>query len=165
MSLILLDRLRMALESMPDEALMRALETARMGRRDDYPIRPVWNSVIAGIVFEHKGIETLRRELRRNAELRQVCGFDVFKGEQGVPSASVYSRFLNKLFKHQERIDAMFDELVETLRALLPDFGKRLAIDSKAVDSHGRPAKSQGQDDRRETDANWGVKRRAPARP
>jgi hypothetical protein len=154
-----LDRLHMALDSMPDEALMRMLEAARKGRRDDYPIRPVWNSVIAGIVFEHKSIESLRRELRRNGELRQACGFDVFKGEKAVPKPWVYSRFLNKLFKHQKEIDAMFDELVETLRALLPEFGKRLAIDSKAIDSHGRPSKSEESDGRRDTDADWGAKK------
>ena len=154
-----LDRLRMALESMPDESLMDALEDARKGRRDDYPIRPVWNSVIAGVVFEHKSIESLRRELRRNGELREACGFDLFKGEQAVPKASVYSRFLKKLFRHQEKIDAMFDELVETLRVLLPEFGTRLAIDSKAIDSHGRPSKNEEQDGRRDNEADWGTKR------
>ncbi|NIA13856.1 MAG: hypothetical protein GWP08_07225 [Nitrospiraceae bacterium] len=45
----------------------------------------------------------------------------------------------------------MFDELVETLRTLLPEFGKRLAIDSKAIDSHGRPTKHEEQDGRRDT--------------
>ena len=154
-----LDRLRMTLESMPDEPLMRALESARKGRRDDYPIRPVWNSIIAGIVFEHKSIESLRRELRRNGELRQACGFDLFLGERAVPLASVYSRFIKKLFRHQEQIDAMFDELLEALRTVLPGFGKRLAIDSKAIDSHGRPSKNEEQDGRRDTDADWGTKR------
>ena len=66
-----LDRLRMVLESLPDEQLMQTLEKERMRRRNDYPIRAVWNSVLAGIVFEQKGDETLRREFRRNAELRQ----------------------------------------------------------------------------------------------
>jgi hypothetical protein len=149
----------MTLDSLPDESLMRVVEHERKGRRDDYPIRPVWNSVIAGIVFDHKSIESLRRELRRNGELRQACGFDVFKGEKAVPPSWVYSRFLNKLFKHQEEIDAMFDELVEMVRALLPEFGKRLAIDSKAIDSHGRPSKNEEQDGRRDTDADWGTKR------
>lgn len=154
-----LDRLRMTLASMPDEPLMRTLESARKGRRDDFPIRAVWNSLMAGIVFEHKSIESLRRELRRNGELRQACGFDLFLGEGAVPPASVYSRFIKRLFSHQQQIDAMFDELIETLRALLPGFGTRLAIDSKAIDSHGRPTPKDQQDGRRDTDANWGTKR------
>jgi len=154
-----LDRLRMTLESMPDEALMRALEHARKGRRDDYPIRAVWNSVLAGIVFEHESVESLRRELGRNAELRQMCGFDVFKGGQAVPPASVYSRFLRKLFCHQEQVDEMFDALVAQVRELLPGFGKRLAIDSKAIESHGRPSDNKERDGRRECEADWGTKR------
>ena len=154
-----MDRLRMALDAMPDEALMQALELARKGRRDEYPIRALWNSIIAGIVFEHKSIESLRRELCRNGELRQVCGFDVFRGDGAIPPACVYSRFLKKLFLHQEQIDAMFDELVETLRTLLPGFGERFAIDSKAIDSHGRPTKEEGEDGRRDMDADWGTRR------
>lgn len=153
-----MDRARMVIEALPDEALMQALEEARKGRRDDYPIRPVWNSILAGIVFEHNSIEQLRRELSRNAELRMVCGFDVFRGEQAVPPPWVYTRFLRKLFEHRERIDAMFDELVETLRELLPDFGERFAIDSKAIESHGRPTNSEDEDGRRDTDADWGAK-------
>ncbi len=154
-----LDRLRMTLESVPDEGLMRRLEAARKGRRDDYPIRPLWNSILAGIVFDHKSIESLRRELQRNGELRQACGFDVFKGQEAVPKPWVYSRFLNRLFEHQEQIDEMFNELVKTLRALLAEFGKRLAIDSKALDSHGRPTKNAQADGRRDTDADWGTKK------
>jgi hypothetical protein len=95
-----MDRLRLALKAMPDEPLMQALEEARMGRRDDYPIRALWNRVIAGIVFEHISVEQLRRELSRNAELRQRCGFDVFLGDAAVPPSWVYSRSLKKLFKH-----------------------------------------------------------------
>jgi hypothetical protein len=77
-----LDRLRVLLAALPDEDLMRTLEAERRGRRDDYPLRAVWNSVLAGIVFEHVSVQSLRRELLRNAQLRQVCGFDVFRGRR-----------------------------------------------------------------------------------
>ena len=46
---------------------MQTLEAGREGRRDDYPIRAVWNSVLKGIVFQHESVESLRRELHRNA--------------------------------------------------------------------------------------------------
>jgi hypothetical protein len=153
-----MDRLRAVLHSIPDEALMRSLEAQRKARRNDYPIRPIWNSLLAGIVFEHVGVESLRRELSRNAELRAVCGFDVFKGQNAIPPSYVYSRFFDKLFEHHELIDSMFDELVDTLGQLLTDFGVRLAVDSKAIDSHGRPTKNSEPDRRRDTDADWGVK-------
>ena len=63
-----LQRLELVLSSIPDEHLIRALEAERKGRRDDYPIRPTWNTVIAGIVFGDESIESLRRELLRNGE-------------------------------------------------------------------------------------------------
>ena len=62
-----LKRLELVLSSIPDEALMRKLESERKGRRDDYPVRCKWNSLLAGIVFNHKTIESLRGELLRTA--------------------------------------------------------------------------------------------------
>ena len=94
-----LERLRLVLEYLPDEPLMRVLEKQRGRGRDDYPVRAVWNSILAGVVFQHSGIESLRRELLRNGQLRQLCGFDPLKGRDAVPLASVYSRFLKQLMQ------------------------------------------------------------------
>ena len=69
-----LDRLRLALDYMPDETLMGKLECNRGRGRDDHPVRAMWNSVLAGIVFQHPSIESLRRELSRNGQLRYLCG-------------------------------------------------------------------------------------------
>lgn len=62
-----LDRLRLVLGALPDEALVSFLEERRGRGRDDYPIRPMWNAVIAGIVFQHPSAAALLRELRRLA--------------------------------------------------------------------------------------------------
>ena len=75
-----LQRLELVLGTIPDEQLMRVLEAERKGRRDDYPIRSTWNTVIAGIVFGHVSVESLRRELMRNGELRDVCGLEASIG-------------------------------------------------------------------------------------
>lgn len=151
-----LKRLELMLSAIPDEALMQTLEEERKGRRNDYPVRAVWNSILAGVVFQHPCIESLRRELLRNAELRQVCGFSVLKGASAVPPKWIYSRFLAKLFKHQAAIDEMFDALVERLRKLLTGFGRHLAIDSKAVPTW---AKSKKDPDKcSDPDADWGKK-------
>ncbi|MDQ0340586.1 hypothetical protein J2S00_003410 [Caldalkalibacillus uzonensis] len=71
-----LERLLLVLENMPDEPLMQMLEKARGRGKNDYPIRAMWNSVLAGIVFQHESIESLRRELGRNGQLRHLCGFE-----------------------------------------------------------------------------------------
>lgn len=150
-----LERLRLVIEYMPDEELMRLLEEKRGKGRDDYPVRAMWNSVLAGIVFQHDNVEKLRRELGRNGQLREMCGF---KGK-AVPPAWVYTRFLKKIVKHADEVDKIFDRLVEQLREILPEFGKHLAIDSKAISSFAkRQNKNQTADGRRDTDADYGRK-------
>jgi Transposase DDE domain/Transposase domain (DUF772) len=159
-----LERLKLVLEAMPDEPLMRSLEAQRGKGRDDYPVRAVWNSVLAGIVHQNRSVEELRRELARNAQLREVCGFDSLKrAEEAVPPPWVYTRFLGGLMAHQQEVDGIFDRLVESLKRELPGFGVHLACDSKGIRSHGRPAGKdrQGQmgpDRRRDSDADFGVK-------
>ena len=54
-----LSRLRLVLDYLPDEPLMRALESQRAKGRDEYPVRAVWNSILAGIVFQHNSVESL----------------------------------------------------------------------------------------------------------
>jgi len=158
-----LERLRLVLDHLPDEDLVAALEQDRGRGRDDYPVRAVWNSVLAGIVYQHPSIESLRRELLRNAQLRQLCGFDVFLGAGATPPAWVYTRFLRKLLGRLDQLEAMFRRAVAGLQQELPDFGELLAVDGKAVRSHARGRKLDGKrprrpDGRRDTDADWGVK-------
>jgi len=153
-----LERLRLVLDHLPDEALMGKLEKHRKWGRDDYPMRPVWNSVLAGVVYQHQSIDSLRRELSRNGELRGVCGFDPHRGSGAVPPSWVYTRFLKLLFRFKAEMDGMFDPLVDELKRLLPDLGFSVAVDSKGVNSAGKPTKKAQRDGRRDRDADWGKK-------
>ena len=111
--------------------------------------------MLAGVVFQHPSIESLRRELGRNAQLRYVCGLGK------APPSWVYSRFIGKLLKREGMVQNIFDRLVEELAELLPGFGTHLAIDGKAIPSHARPKKTQREkygDRRRDTDADFGKK-------
>jgi hypothetical protein len=153
-----LERLRLVLEHLPDERLMHEMEEHRKWGRNDYPIRSVWNSVLAGIVYQHSSVDSLRRELMRNGELRDQCGFDPQKGSGAVPPPWVYTRFLKLLFQFKSEVDEMFDHLVDELKELLPDLGFSVAVDSKGVDSGGRPTKEKERDGRRDVDADWGKK-------
>jgi len=157
-----LKRLQLVLENLPDETLMRKLEQERDRGRDDYPIRAMWNCVVAGVVFQHPSVESLLRELRRNAQLRQLCGFELIKGLRAVPNSWAFSRFLAQVTAHRDLLQQMFDTLVERLTELLPDFGMSLAVDGKALPSYARgkseqAAEAQQPDGRRDSDAAWGV--------
>lgn len=154
-----LDRLRLVLAALPDEPLVAFLEQRRGRGRDDYPVRPMWNAVVAGVVFQHPSSASLVRELWRNAELRELCGFDPFSPP---PSEDAFGRFLALVVEHRARVVEVFHRLVDELAALLPDLGRRLAADSKALRSAGRPVRDEEKkkepDGRRDLDADWGVK-------
>ena len=157
-----LDRLRLVLESLPDEALMVKLEAHRGKGRDDYPVRAIWNSLLAGIVFQHESVESLRRELSRNGESRDLCGFDPLGGGQTVPSSDAYSRFLKRLIREQTIIEEMFDSLIGKLKQLLPDLGQHLAVDSKEIETWARSRKDPAESS--DQDADWGKKEKRGVR-
>lgn len=151
-------RLQYVIDSLPDEALMRKLEKERGRGRDDYPVRAMWNSLMAMIVFQHGSVESLRRELSRNGQLRGLCGFDHFRSDP-VPSASAYTRFIVRLKKNIKEVHHMHETLVRLLQNELPDFGKVLGIDGKAISSRARRRSlNLYAGGRGEHDANWGAK-------
>ncbi len=153
-----LDRFAMLLAAIPDEALVCALEARRGHGRDRYPVRAMWNAVLAGIVMQHPSVASLLRELGRNAELRQICGFDPGQGSAAVPSPWAMSRFVASVVAQRRRIEAMFAELVGRLTTLRPDLGEELAFDGKAVPSFstGRRRGSAGATS--DPEAAWGTK-------
>jgi len=149
-----LERLRLVLEYMPDEELMVTLEGMRKNGRNDYPVRAMWNSILAGIVFQHETVEKLRRELARNGQLRLICGFD-----EQIPPPWAYTRFLRTLMKEELVVVKIFDRLVEEISQVLPCYGKSLAMDSKAIPSFAKHKnKNQTPDGRRDIDADYGKK-------
>jgi len=135
-----LDRLRLVLQWLPDEPLMRALEEKRGRGRNEYPVRAIWNTVIAGVVFGHPSVQSLRRELRRNAQLRDVCELELGKGLAAVPPP-YDTRVLKTLMKYQQPIQSMFENLVDEVEEELPDIGRVMAVDGKGIDSHARGRK------------------------
>lgn len=166
-----LKELQIVLENLPDEKLMHKLEEKRGKGRDDYTVRGMWNSVIAGVIYRHESIESLRSELGRNGQLRVVCGFmnyKIIKDDKGrkigrepqIPNSWNYSRFLSSLMEEQELIDEMFETAVSEIAELLPDFGGKLAIDGKAIQSYANKVnKNDKKDGRRELDADKGIKK------
>ena len=157
-----LERFLLALLGMNDEALMLRLEARRGNGRNDYPVRVIWNLIIAMKVFGHRTVESFRRELARNSQLRSICGLEDFDRKKHlVPPARVFSGFLKLLGEEQAAIDEIFDSMVLELTEKLPEFGKDAAGDGKYLDSYAkREDKKPNPDagDRAERDAKWGIK-------
>jgi hypothetical protein len=154
-----LDRLGLVLEYLPDEELMQVLENERKNGRNDYPVRPMWNTMIAGIVFQHQSINSLIRELNRNPLLKEICGFEPLSK---VPKDYIFTRFLKKLMIHNDLLEQMFNQLILMLQKELPDFGKDLSGDGKAIQTLAAPNKNNNilkPDGRRDTEADFGVKK------
>ncbi|AQQ70092.1 Transposase DDE domain protein [Limihaloglobus sulfuriphilus] len=152
-----LERLDLLLKTLDDEQLMQTLEKRRGNGRDDYPIRASWNSMLAGIVFGHNTIEALRRELSRNGQLRDICGFDPLK-EHPVPSSNAYTNLLKSLMEYPAEVAGIFQNLLECLARELPGFGQRIAIDSKVIQSAANSGSENKPDGRRDTDGGWATK-------
>lgn len=159
-----LERLQGVLGTLNDAALIRKLYRIRGKGRNDWPCEAMWNSFIASFLFEHETVESLLRELRRNRQLRALCGFEpkAVKQKDGsikiyvAPSKSAYSKFLKNLISCQKELDEMFTELVLYMYEHLEHFGEILMVDGKAIQSYdGKPSKNKKSGCRGEYDADW----------
>ena len=164
-----LERLVRVLENIPDGKLIHKLNEIRGKGRDDWSVVRMWNAFIAGIVFQHTNDSELLRELNRNSQLRDICGFKpkTRRTNDGTykidiaPSPSSYSRFIKNLKDYcKKELKEVFESLVKYMYENIDDFGEFLALDGKAVQSYATNySKETKEDGRRDTDANWGTKK------
>lgn len=159
-----LERLQSVLAELNDEKLIQALYKIRGKGRNDWPCEAMWNSFVASFLFEHPSVQALLRELKRNKQLRKLCGFEpkTVKQPDGsikiyvAPSASAYTNFLQNLMECQDELDEMFEEMVQYMYEHLEHFGEILMIDGKAIDSFGTKISENKKSGRRgEHDADW----------
>jgi hypothetical protein len=135
-----------AIGDIPDKALMTTLGNERGHGRDDYPVRPMWNPMPAGVIFRHPTNASPIGELKRNGQLRAVCGFN---GK--MPGKHNYGRFLKPLLLHQDEIDDMSNLTVEKPKDILPDLGETPAGYGKAMEPFAKgPTKRSAADGRSE---------------
>lgn len=181
-----IDRFFLVRDHLPDEEIIQYLEVMRGNGRDDYPILPMWNALIAGIVFQHPSIEHLIRELSRNPSLLEACGFNPFPIQTGpdvqlirdeetglmkpvwretgapvyaVPNSWNFTRFLKNVIELEECL-GMISNLTVLMRRLLmeelPDFGTHLGYDGKAIQSHSTGQTNKETQQTSDPDADWG---------
>ena len=169
-----LERLQLVLSTIDDAELIHTLYRIRGKGRNDWPCEAMWNSFIASFLFEHETVGGLLRELRRNKQLRALCGFEPKRVKQRdgsikiyvAPSASAYSKFLQNLKKCQKELDAMFTGLVQYMYDNLEHFGEILMVDGKAIQSFGtKISKNKKSGGRGEHDADWCKKQYSASGP
>ena len=169
-----LERLKIIFDTINDTKIIRKLYKIRGKGRNDWSCESMWNSFIASFLFEQETVEGLLRELRRNKQLRTMCGFEpkAVKQKDGsikiyvTPSASAYSKFLKNLKQCQKELDEMFTELVLYMYDNLEHFGEILMVDGKAIQSFGtKLSKNKKSGERGEHDADWCKKQYSASGP
>lgn len=160
-----LERLKMFFENIDDKQLCETLEKQRENGRNDYPIRTMLNLIYAMKIFGHRNVESFRRELSRNSQLRIVCGLSEGKykyfndRKHLVPPARVFTGLLKKLNKHKKYLEEIFEKLVKYMYDNLDGFGEDCAIDGKFLDTYGNKyKKNKCNDNRAEHDATTSCK-------
>jgi hypothetical protein len=158
-----LERLIWLLNILPDEKLMRKLEAHRKNGRDDYPVRYMWNLMVAREVFGFSRMTDFHRELMRNPTLVKLCGAPLSKTwDRRIPPIGALYRFWHLLQENETDIREIFYTMLREVKQYMPEFGKYTAVDSTVVESAGKPVtnkeKQQIRDGRRELDARWGKK-------
>ena len=180
-----LRRLGLVLDALPDAELVGALEARRGRGRNDYPVAAMWRALMAGVVFQHASMNALSRELGRNAGLLELCGFDPLPRQRSprrvverdaagggarvvrlglgprpsVPSAWNFSRFVSSVVALEEErglVSAMIARLREGLMEALPDYGRHLGYDGKALSSHSTGRAVAGKGVASDPEADWG---------
>ena len=152
------------MEAMPDEELMRKMERHRKNGRNDYPVRYMWNLLIAHDVLGHESMASFHRELLRNFTLVKLSGAPLrYPWRKAVPSLDALYNFRAQLKEfYQEDIENMFHSMLEEALRILPDLGMHLAVDSTALQSAGHKVTDEKKrakpDGRRDLDARFGKK-------
>lgn len=156
-----LERLEIVIRKIILDDVIDCLEKDRNNGRNDYPVETMLKLIIAMKIFQHRTVESFRRELLRNSQLRKMCGLvDCEDKKHLVPSAGVFSRFIKSLLKYNDMFYEKFVETVNELYEKVDDFGENVAGDGKYLDSYAkRPNKKMTHtDNRTENDAEWSMK-------
>jgi hypothetical protein len=159
-----LERCKLLIDNVPDEKIVDKLIEIRGKGRNEYPIIPVWNSILIMPLLECSTIEQLRRELSRNRDLRKLCGFndyDYYFGKNKlVPSPKAYTNMFKNLKKIEPMLKDCFNELRTFMYENLKDFGKEVGEDGKIFLSKAKAPNKDGDknDGRCDMDADFTIK-------
>ena len=110
---------------------------------------PMLYAYIAAVILEIEATTDLVRELQRDQDLREACGF----GDE-LPSRPTFSRFFSRLGGLQPLLDSATAGVTGQIAEFLPDFGQSVAVDSSNVYTHSNSRTKTPSD----SEAGWTAK-------
>ena len=137
------------LDNLDVQAICDHMDEHRRNGRPGYPARAMFRAYAAAFALNLDSTNALIRLLRRDAHIRDLCGF-----EAALPCRRTFNRFVRWLARHPELVESMLAGLTDKLKALLPDLGDVVAVDSTNVRTHSNPNRRRASD----PEARWGVK-------
>ena len=143
------------LDNLSDGPLLARLWLYRAGGRPGYPQRAMWRAYAASFILHLGSTNDLIRRLDTDAGLRRFCGFG-----KKLPHRTTFNRFIARLSRHPDLVEMAFAGVTNKLRAVLPDLGEAVAIDSTTVRSHANPNRRRVADPQ----ASWTAKNSARAK-
>ena len=150
------------LTSLDDTGLVQRLEAYRLVGRKGHPLRALWRAYVCSYVFNLPSTNALIRLLQDRPDFFRFCGFVT------LPHRVTFNRFFNRLAAHAGLVEQVFAGVTNKLKALLPDLGDQVAVDSTVVSSFSRPyhKNKDGEVTKHSSDpqAGWTAKNSARAK-
>lgn len=116
--------------------LLDRLEKYRAkGGRKTYQIESLWRAYLLTFLLDLSNINELIRRLSNDPKLMRLCGFSK------LPARRTFNRFVARLSSHQDLVEECLADLVTQFKALKPDLGENVAVDSTAVRTHSNDNK------------------------
>ena len=114
--------------------LMAQLRLYRVSTRPGYAPEAMWRAYISAFILNLPHTNALIRRLQDDEGLRQLCWLP-----NDLPPRTTFNRFIQRLARHANLVQACLARLTDELKALIPDLGGTVAIDSSFVRTHSNP--------------------------
>ena len=121
------------------------LQNYKKGRRG-YDKRAMFRSYVLGFVMGDQYVNDLIRLLHENSEAKELCGF------AELPVRTTFNRFVSYMDRHSVVLEFAMYQLIRTIKAIVPDLGDEIAVDSTNVNSYANFNK------KKDVFASWGAK-------
>ena len=131
------------LDSIDDSRIVRKMAQYRAnGGPRTYSIRAMFRAYLLMYLLNMASVSELWRKLDDDSVFRLLCGFSK------LPHRTTFDRFIARLRQHKNLVDEVQIQITDKLRALHPDMGQHIAVDSTTVRTHSnamRVSKITGQ--------------------